>query len=152
MIRRQLGPFNYELYLKKGKHTVVHVDKLKPYLGLKKPPGFFGALSEVKATEASLPQLVACNYDNCSHMGTAKQVTSHHLWKHCSVNTVPYACKICGYRAQTKRGIRIHRRVRHHGRGRKEDLKLECYGTYETLSNLYAVSYTHLTLPTKRIV
>ena len=56
MIRRQLGPFNYELYLKKGKHIVVHVDKLKPYLGLKKPPGFYRALAEAKAAEASLPQ------------------------------------------------------------------------------------------------
>ena len=55
MIRRKLGPFNYELYLKKGKHIVVHVDKLKPYLGLKKPAGFYRALTEAKAL-ASLPQ------------------------------------------------------------------------------------------------
>ena len=34
MILKKLGTLDYELYLEKGKHKVVHHNRLKPYLGL----------------------------------------------------------------------------------------------------------------------
>ena len=85
-------------------------------------------------------QLVACRVNSCSYMGTIDQVKNHYLWRHCTVNTVPYVCKTCGYRAQTRREMRFHRRVKHQARKRKEDLRHVCYGTYKAISYLHVVT------------
>ena len=46
MIQKQLGALDYELHMDHGKMKVVHHTKLKPYHGLKRPPGYYCALAE----------------------------------------------------------------------------------------------------------
>ena len=48
MIRKQLGALDYELHMDHGKTKVVHHNSLKPYHGLKRPPGYYCALAEAK--------------------------------------------------------------------------------------------------------
>ena len=82
-------------------------------------------------------QLVACNFNSCSYKGTIDQVKNHYLWRHCTIETVPYICKVCWYRARSRGEMRLHRRVRHQIRKRQEDLRKVCYGTFKRLSYLH---------------
>ena len=82
-------------------------------------------------------QLVACNFNSCSYKGTIDQVKNHYLWRHCTIKTVPYICKVCWYRARSRGEMRLHRRVRHQIRKRQEDLRKVCYGTFKRLSYLH---------------
>ena len=48
MIQKQLGALDYELHIDHGKMKVVHHNILKPYHGLRRPPGYHHALTEAK--------------------------------------------------------------------------------------------------------
>ena len=48
MVFKQIGGLDYQLYLGQGKKRVVHHNRLKPYYGLKRPPGYYKALAEAK--------------------------------------------------------------------------------------------------------
>ena len=60
MIYRQIGPLDYEIYLSKGKTKIVHHNRLKKYLGLKHPPGYFQALAAAKKQHSSNPGKGGC--------------------------------------------------------------------------------------------
>ena len=48
MIWRKVGPLDYELYISRDKKKIVHHNRLKPYLGLCRPPGFYKVLKAAK--------------------------------------------------------------------------------------------------------
>ena len=48
MIWKQLGPLNYEVHMFCGNPKIVHHNRLKPYHGSKRPPGYCQALAEAK--------------------------------------------------------------------------------------------------------
>ena len=48
MIQKWLGPLNYEVHMFRGNPKIVHHNRLKPYHGLKRPPGYHQALAEAK--------------------------------------------------------------------------------------------------------
>ena len=55
MIWRKTGPLDYELWISKDKKKIVHHKKLKPYLGLFRPAGFYKTLKAAKKqAEASV--------------------------------------------------------------------------------------------------
>ena len=48
MIWKQLDALDYELHMDHGKIKAVHHNRLKPYHGMKRPPGYYCALTEAK--------------------------------------------------------------------------------------------------------
>ena len=56
MIWKWLGALDYELHMDHGKTKVVHHNRLKPYHGLKRPPGCYHALTETKS-DSPQPQV-----------------------------------------------------------------------------------------------
>ena len=48
MIRKQLDPLDYEGHMFWANPKIVHHNRLKPYHGLKRPPGYHQALAEAK--------------------------------------------------------------------------------------------------------
>ena len=48
MIWRKIGPLDYELYISKKEKKIVHHNRLKPYLGLYQPAGFYKILKAAK--------------------------------------------------------------------------------------------------------
>ena len=48
MVRRWLGALDYEVHTFCGNSKIVHHNRLKPYHGLKRPPGYYQALAEAK--------------------------------------------------------------------------------------------------------
>ena len=49
MVWRITGPLDYELYISKKKKKVVHHNRLKPYLGLRRPAGYYKVLAAAKS-------------------------------------------------------------------------------------------------------
>ena len=56
MIYKRLGALSHELYIDRRKRKVVHHSQLKPYLGLKQPPGYYCVVTEVNR-DISQPQV-----------------------------------------------------------------------------------------------
>ena len=56
MTGKQLGALDYELHMDHEKTKVVHHDRLKPYHGSKRPPGYYHTLAEAKR-EGPQPQV-----------------------------------------------------------------------------------------------
>ena len=77
--------------------------------------------------------LVECSQLTCSYVGTVNQVCTHYIWKHCTLETVPYSCKDCGYRSWTRIGMRIHQSRKHKIEIAEEDLPHFCDGSHRTL-------------------
>ena len=48
MVQKQLGALDYEVHMFRGNPKVVHHNRLKPYHGSKRPPGYYQALVEAK--------------------------------------------------------------------------------------------------------
>ena len=57
-IQKWLGALDYELHMDHGKRMVVHQNRLKPYHGLKRPPGYYHALAEAKTDDPQSQVLV----------------------------------------------------------------------------------------------
>ena len=77
-------------------------------------------------------QLMACKIHSYPYMGTIDQAKNHYLQRHCTKNTVPCICKMCGYWAQTRKEMKFHQRVKHQVRKWKEDLRNVCYRTFKS--------------------
>ena len=48
MVWRKIGPLDYELYISNKEKKIVHHNRLKPYLGLYRPAGFYKILKAAK--------------------------------------------------------------------------------------------------------
>ena len=48
MVQKWLGALDYELHMFYGNTQIVHHNRLKPYHGLKRPPGYYCAFAEAK--------------------------------------------------------------------------------------------------------
>ena len=48
MVWKWLGALDYEVHMFHGNPKIVHHNRLKPYHGLKRPPGYYRALTEAK--------------------------------------------------------------------------------------------------------
>ena len=59
MIWKQLGPLDYEVHMFHGNPKIVHHNRLKPYHGLKRPPGYHWALAEAKKNGPQLLLAIA---------------------------------------------------------------------------------------------
>ena len=53
-IQKQLGPLNYEVHMFQGNPKTVHHNRLKPYHGSKRLPGYHQALAEAKKNSPQL--------------------------------------------------------------------------------------------------
>ena len=49
MVWRKVGPLDYELYISKNQRKIVHHNRLKPYLGLFHPAGYYKILQAAKS-------------------------------------------------------------------------------------------------------
>ena len=76
--------------------------------------------------------LVQCSQETCAYVGTVNQVCTHYIWKHCTLETVPYSCKDCGYRSWTRIGMRIHQSRKHKIEVAEQDLPHYCHGSHRT--------------------
>ena len=58
MIQKWLGALDYELHMDCEKTKVVYHNRIKPYHGLKRPPGYYPAHAEAK-WDSPQPQVPA---------------------------------------------------------------------------------------------